>query len=170
MHSLHDSSGLFGPVVAAQPIIHMKRLAIILQLAAGVLLLSGLNSQAQEKKADPTGTWTWTTPGRGGGEGRESTLKLKMEGGKLTGAIAGRRRGGDQAPQEIQIKEAKLNGNDLSFVVSREFNGNTFTQKYNGKIEGDTITGKITMQGRDGESRERDWVAKRAKATDKKES
>lgn len=147
----------------------MKRLAIILQLAAGVLLFSGLNSQAQEKKADPTGTWTWTTPGRDGGQGRESTLKLKMEGGNLTGAISGRRRGGDQ-PQETQIKEGKLNGNEISFVISREFNGNTFTQKYNGKIDGDTITGKITMQGRDGQSRERDWIAKRAKATDKKES
>ena len=163
MGNSHDHCGLFGLFVGDTNLsIHMKRLALALQLAAGILLLGGLNLQAQEKKADPTGTWTWNIPGRDGGPGRESTLKLKMENGNLTGAISGMRRGGD-APQETKISDAKITGNEISFVVTREFNGNSFTQKYSGKLEGDTITGKITMQGRDGQSRERDWVAKRAK-------
>ena len=40
------------------------------------------------------------------------------------------------------------------------------TQKYKGKIAGDTITGKISSE-RDGQAREREWVAKR-KAEEKK--
>ena len=145
----------------------MKRLATIVQLAACLLLLGGANTQAQDKKADATGTWTWTTPGRDGGQGRETTLKLKQENGTLTGAISGRRRGGEVS--ETKISEGKVSGNEISFVVTREFNGNSFSQKYSGKIEGDTITGKISFTNRDGETRERDWVAKRASDT-KKES
>ena len=133
------------------------------------MLVAPFNSQAQEKKSDPTGTWTWNVPGRQGGEGREVTLKLKIEEGKLTGAISGMGRGGQGAAQETKIQDAKITGNEIAFAVSREFNGNTFTQKYTGKIEGDTITGKITSQGREGQTRERDWVAKR-KAADKKQS
>ena len=145
----------------------MKRLAFILQLAAGILLAgaSSVSAQDKGKPADPTGTWTWSVPGRDGGQGRETTLKLKKEDGALTGTISGRRRGGETV--ETKISEGKISGNQISFVVSREFNGNTFTQKYSGKIEGDTITGKMSFSGRDGQSRERDWVAKRGEAKKK---
>ena len=75
----------------------MKRLTSwCVQLTACVLLLSAVSTQAQDakkddaKKADPTGTWTWTAQGRNGGEAREITLKLKLEGEKLTGAMSGR--------------------------------------------------------------------------------
>ena len=142
----------------------MKRLAFILQIAACVLLIGSTQAQDQ-KKADPTGTWTWNFPGRDGGEGREVTLKLKQENGNLTGAISSPRRGGETT--ETKISEGKVNGNQISFAITREFNGNSFTQKYSGKVEGDTITGKISFTGRDGETRDRDWVAKRAKDTKK---
>ena len=66
-----------------------------------------------------------------------------------------------------KISDGKVNGNQISFAITREFNGNSFTQKYSGKVEGDTITGKISFTGRDGENRDRDWVAKRAKDTKK---
>ena len=53
-------------------------------------------------------------------------------------------------------------GEEISFQVSREFNGNKIVQKYHGKISGDTIKGKIESPGRDGgEARSRDWEAKR---------
>jgi hypothetical protein len=142
----------------------MKRLTSwCLQLTACFLLLATAAVQAEDaKKADPTGTWTWSTPGRNGGEARETTLKLKMEGEKLTGTMSGRQ-GADTA-----ISNAKLAGDEVSFDVTREFQGNSFTQKFKGKISGDTITGKISSE-RDGQSRERDWTAKR-KSDEKKDA
>ena len=80
-------------------------------------------------------------------------LKLKVEGEKLSGTISGR--GGETA-----IAEAKLKGDEISFQVTREFQGNKMTQKYNGKISGDSIKGKMEFE-RDGQPQSRDWEAKR---------
>lgn len=170
--SLHDVRQPNGSVVAADynQRIEMKRLAIIVQAAACLLLAGGMTAQAEEKKGDVTGTWTWTTEGRQGGPGRETTLKLKQEGTAVTGTISGWRRGGDSGQaNDIKIEQGKVEGDQVSFVVTREFQGNSFSTKYHGKVAGDTITGKISMQGRDGQARERDWVAKRAKG-EKKDS
>ena len=137
----------------------MKRLTSwCVQLTACFLLLAAgtTQAQAQDKKADPTGTWSWSTPGRNGGEARETTLKLKMEGDKLVGTVSGRQ------GTETKIENAKLAGDQVSFDVTREFNGNSRTMKYKGKISSDTITGKISRE-RDGETQENDWTAKRKK-------
>jgi hypothetical protein len=142
-----------------------------IQLTACVLLAAAFATPAQaadDKKADPTGTWTWSTPGRNGGEARESTMKLKMEDGKLVGTITGGGRGGGNAPAETKLQNVKLTGDELAFDLTREFNGNSFTSKYKGKVAGDTITGKISRE-RDGETRETDWTAKRKK-DEKKEA
>lgn len=120
--------------------------------------------QAQEKKADPTGTWTWTTPGRDGGPGRTSTLKLKVDGEKLTGAVITPGRQGAE-PRETAIENGKVKGDEISFTVTREFNNNKMTSKYNGKVAADSIKGKIEFE-RNGETQSRDWEAKRA--TEKK--
>lgn len=114
--------------------------------------------QAQDKKADPTGTWTWTRQGRQGGAEVKMTLKLKAEGDKLTGKLTTPRREGD--PVEIEIKDGKIKGDEISFTVTREFNNNTFKQKYNGKVSADAIKGKIESE-RNGETQSRDWEAKR---------
>ncbi len=146
---------------------HKKNpLTILLQLVtlAAIALGAGVKIQAADKKADPTGTWTWTTPGRNGGPDRKSTLTLKTEGEKLTGKITAPGRGGQTADTEIE--DGKIKGEDVSFTATREFNGNKFTQKYNGKLSGDTIKGKIEFE-RNGEPQSRDWEAKRE--ADKKE-
>ena len=103
---------------------------------------------------DPTGTWTWTRPGRDGNE-MTNTLKLKADGEKLTGKISGF--GGN----ENDISNGKVKGNEISFDVTRDFNGNSFTMKYAAKIEGDSLKGQWTVN-RDGEDRSRDWTATRA--------
>ena len=112
--------------------------------------------QAQDKKVD--GTWTWTTPGRDGGPERKATLKLKTEGDKLTGTLSAPGRGGQAV--DTAIADAKVKGDEISFTVTREFNNNKVTSKYNGKISGDTIKGKIETE-RDGQTNSRDWEAKR---------
>jgi hypothetical protein len=135
--------------------------------------------KAETKKADPTGTWTWTQQPRQGGNApanatpRKSTLKLKAEGEKLTGtlsqpAFARRGQGADAAaaapaPVETAITNGKIKGDEISFDVTRDRGGNSFTTKYSGKVEGDTIKGKSTFTGQNGEMT-RDWEAKREEA------
>ena len=140
----------------------MKRqqhaLASLTQIVTCAILALGAVVQAQDKKADPTGTWTWTTPGRNGGPDRKSTLKLKVEGDKLTGTLAAPGRGGQS--NDSAIADGKLKGDEISFTVVREFGGNKITAKYNGKISGDSIKGKIETE-RNGQSNSRDWEAKR---------
>lgn len=136
--------------------------------------------RAADKKADPNGTWTWTMQGRGGAAAnpdapvRKVTLKLKADGDKLTGTIAqpaGGRGGGGAAaaaPRETEISDGKIKGDDISFAVKREFNGNSFVTKYSGKIDGDTIKGKVEAPGRQGgDPTSRDWEAKREAAAKK---
>ena len=53
-----------------------------------------------------------------------------------------------------------MKGDEISFTVTREFNGNKVTSKYNGKISGDSIKGKIETE-RDGNNQSRDWNATR---------
>src|SRR5437867_3089483 len=53
--------------------------------------------QAADKKNDPSGTWTWTVPGRNGGADRKNTLKLKVDGDKLTGTVSAPGRQGGEA-------------------------------------------------------------------------
>jgi hypothetical protein len=144
----------------------MKRLSTLVPIAAALLFFVGITARAEDKKADPTGTWTWSMPGRNGGPDREQTLKLKAEGDKLTGTMSSPARGGES--RETKIEHGKVTGDEVSFDVTREFNGNSFTSKYKGKVSGDTITGKISTE-RDGQTRDRDWTAKR-KAEAKKET
>ena len=138
--------------------ITQNALTTLLQVAACALLALGATAQAQDKKADPSGTWTWTTPGRNGGPDRKSTLKLKVEGDKVTGTLTAPGRGGQSS--DVEISEGKLKGDEISFAVTREVQGNKITAKYNGKISGDSIKGKIETE-RNGQTQSRDWEAKR---------
>jgi hypothetical protein len=101
------------------------------------------------------GTWKWTTSF--GGKTRESTLKLKQDGDKVSGVYVG-----GQGNNETPIEDAKLDGDTISFKVTRERDGQKFATKYSGKVAGDTITGKSERQ-RDGQAQSNDWVAKRQK-------
>ncbi|MBI1899717.1 MAG: hypothetical protein HYS13_01220 [Planctomycetia bacterium] len=127
----------------------MKRLVAV----ALVLVFAGLATAAQAAD-DPTGTWKWSVTFNN--QTREMTLKLKLDGDKLTGAMVGRNN------QETAIEEASFKEGGISFKVTRERNGQKFTTKYSGKLSGDTIKGK-TESERDGQVRSRDWEAKRSK-------
>ena len=140
---------------------------------------------AEVRAADKiTGTWSWAQQRRGGAGGaepaadapvRKTTLKLKADGEKLTGTIAqpmgGRGGGGGgggaaaAAPTPTEISDGKIKGDEISFSVKREFNGNAMVIKYNGKVDGDKITGTVEAPGRGGaEPTPRPWTATREAA------
>ncbi len=127
-------------------------LRTLIQTAVCAIVALTLSAQADDKKPDPTGTWTWTQQGQNN-QARTTTAKLKLDGEKLTGSVSGRQ-------NETPITDAKINGDEISFTVTREFNNNKIVQKYTGKISGDTIKGKVDTD-RGGQSQSRDWEAKR---------
>jgi hypothetical protein len=114
----------------------------------------GLVNTAQAAE-DPNGTWKWTT--MFGEKSVEASVKLKLEGDKLTGAYIGR--GGTETP----IENGTFKDGKVSFTVTRMFNDNKFVVKYNGTLSGDTIKGKSEFAGQDGQAQSRDWEAKRQK-------
>lgn len=138
-------SGLWGDV--------MTRLVTT---AAVVLVFAGLVGLARaEEKANPTGTWKWSV--EAGGQTREFTLKLKLDGDKLTGAMIGRNN------QETKIDDGgTFKDGEVSFSVTRERGGQKIVTKYKAKVTGDTLKGKSSID-RNGQVRERDFEAKRAK-------
>jgi hypothetical protein len=112
--------------------------------------------------ADASGKWTYEGPGRGGNPGRSMTITLKADGATLTGTVpAGGRGGGDTPP--IEITDGKVDGNNVSFTVKREFNGNSMVIKYEGVVNGDEMKLKIMRTGRDGTPMTNEVVAKRDK-------
>jgi hypothetical protein len=113
-----------------------------------------LAKAARAADAKAAGTWKWERTTQNGDK-IEVTLKLKQEGDKLTGTITGRNN------TETEIKDGKVKGDEVSFTVEREFNGNKFVQKYTAKVDGDTMKGKMEFD-RNGEVTTREFEAKRA--------
>jgi len=112
--------------------------------------------------ASPTGTWKWTQPGRGDRPAIEMTLQLDYQGGQLTGTMLGFESPMGKVP-DVAIADASFKDGTVAFSVTREFNGNKRTSKYEGKLEGDTIKGSVERTNRDGVMQKSDWVATRAK-------
>src|SRR5262245_41283003 len=122
----------------------MKRLAIAVPLLA---LVAWVGTAQAQQKADTTGRWTWSVSF--GGQTREQTLKLKLEGDKLTGSLIGRNN------EETKIEDATFKDGEIAFKVTREFGGRKSVTKYTGKLSGDTIKGK-TESDRGGQTQARD--------------
>jgi len=109
----------------------MKKFAIatlILFAAAMILLAAGVD-----------GKWTIETQGRNGPQ--QSTLTLKSSGATLTGTLEGGRGGA------AEISDGKVDGNKFSFTAT----AGRGPAKFEGTVEGDTIKGTRTPEGRDGQ-------------------
>jgi len=128
-------------------------------LGVCMALLSVLSLHAE---SDPNGLWKWTTPGRNGGPARIFNLRLKADGGTLTGALITPNRTNDTF-SEVQITDGKINGDTLSFAVERPgYNGgNPSVTKYAGTIAGDVISGTLESPRRNGAVGTNDWKAER---------
>ena len=106
--------------------------------------------------ADITGKWVAEQPGRNGGPARQITFDLKADGATLTGTMTGGmgggpRRGGVAAvPRALAISDGTIDGNNISFTVRVDFNGQTMVSKYEGVLSGDELKLKVTRDGQNG--------------------
>lgn len=127
----------------------MKRL-LVAPIVLAIVAMAGI-----ARAEDPSGTWKWTA--MMGNNTREVTLKLKLDGDKLTGTIT-------MGTRDTEITDGTYKDGDVAFSVVRERNGNKMTTKYTGKVSGDSIKGKIEGERNGQPTPPRDWEAKREKA------
>jgi hypothetical protein len=85
--------------------------------------------------ADVTGKWVSEATGKGGPQ----TFTFKQDGSTLTGSVEGGRGGA------VDIKNGKVDGDNVSFEVERQFQGNSITIKYSGTVSGDTMKLNVDM-------------------------
>src|SRR5882762_401448 len=78
----------------------MKRL-LVAPIVLAIVAMAGI-----ARAEDPSGTWKWTATQ--GGNSREVTLKLKLDGDKLTGSISGRN-------ADTEISDGTYKDGDISF-------------------------------------------------------
>ena len=103
--------------------------------------------------ADASGNWKWSIEFNG--QSFDSTARIEVKEGKLTGTLSSQM-------GEIPITEGTFKDGVVAFVLTRERDGNKFVIKYQGKLEGDTITGSIDLPGfNGGEPMKMDWKATR---------
>src|SRR6266536_3268548 len=79
-------------------------LASFSKVTLSAILALGFLAQvkAEDKKVDPSGTWTWTMQGRQGRPDRTITMKIKVDGDKVTGKISSPGQGGQTTDTEIE--------------------------------------------------------------------
>ncbi len=135
-----------------------------------------------------TGKWTFEMPrvGRGGGPGgggapgggappggggggaapapRIATLDLKADGAKLTGTLTqpafGRGGGAPAEPTATPISNGKVDGNNISFDVTRESPMGSMTTNYKGVVSGSEM--KLTATSdMGGQTRTQEMTAKK---------
>jgi hypothetical protein len=88
--------------------------------------------------ADVSGKWQWQTGGPGGS--KQYTLNLKQDGAKLNGDLSS---DGDVMP----IRDGKVDGEKISFVVARTWANRETKMTYTGRVFGGEIRFKVAIPG-----------------------
>jgi len=117
-----------------------------------VLGVCGLAAAADDKVADPVGTWKCEY--EIGGMKRTSTLTIKKEGDEFAGTMSWP----DQ--KETKLKDLKRKEGVLTFSAVRKIMDNEITVEYKLTIDGDKLKGKGAVEA-GGEKREFDIEGKR---------
>ena len=101
---------------------------------------------------NPSGSWHWeyTSPD---GNSFHFSLKLVADGEKISGKYTA-------FDHTMDVENAKLDGDKLSFRVHDTFNGSPLTVDFNGQVKPDDIVGIVNVDFGDG-AREFDWHAER---------
>ncbi len=139
-----------------KPVIEMsmkpqRRILIAALTTAAVVWSSALSVAADKGAIDPSGSWKLVTiSSQTKAKSAERTLKLKLEGRKLTGTTDGRSEiNGKVKMFEWPIKDTKLQGNSIAFTVTHAptvGKGPDATTVYEGQISGDTMKGSADTE------------------------
>jgi hypothetical protein len=124
----------------------MKRNLSILAILAATFAAAAL-------AADISGTWKGTAEGQGGA--MERTFVFKVDGTKLTGETTSEMMG------KSVIADGKIDGDNISFTITANFQGNDMKLTYKGKVTGDTIKLSVEFPGGDG-GQTIEWTLKKA--------
>ena len=112
----------------------MKRF-LVFGSAATILVLT---SMALAQSPSPVGSWDVVTKTPSGD--RPSVIVIKQDGGKLM-AVA-------KSPQgERPYDSISLNGSDIKFVLTIQFQGADMVLTYTGKVEKDGMKGEVDFGG-----------------------
>jgi hypothetical protein len=97
---------------------------------------SEITGKKAEEASVVVGTWEFTRETDRGT--RISTLKIKPD---MTGTYTMR-------DNEVEVKDLKVDGNNVSFKIELSFNDRQFTMEFKGMVEGKTLKGEfITQRG-----------------------
>jgi hypothetical protein len=94
----------------------------------------GLASAADDKAADPVGTWNCEY--EIGGQQRTVTLEVKKDGDKITGTMSWANQ------KDEKIKDPKFKDGKLTFSAVRKIMDNEIPIDYTLTIDGDKLKGK----------------------------
>jgi hypothetical protein len=106
----------------------MKRLLIWMAMFAFTALAAEVNGTWKGKAETPNGTI-------------ERTFVFKVDGAKLTGETSSEMMG------KSEIKDGKIDGDNLSFTISGSVQGNDIELHYKGKVAGDEIKFSVEIPG-----------------------
>jgi hypothetical protein len=95
--------------------------------------------------ADISGQWKGEWTDYGSRDIRQNTLTFKQDGANLTGTLS-------SEGVELQIREGKVSGDVVSFVVVQKIGNREATMNYTGRITGSEIRFKVSFPGA-----ERSW-------------
>ena len=104
--------------------------------------------------ADVAGKWTAEAPGRDG-NAVTNTFVFKVDGAKLTGTL-------DNGNGAVEIADGKVDGDNISFHVVRNFGGNEIKIAFKGKVSGSEIKFTRSIEGFDGAPPPVEFTAKKA--------
>jgi hypothetical protein len=97
---------------------------------------SEITGRKTEEASTIVGTWEFTRETQQGT--RTSTLKIKPD---MTGTYTMR-------DNEVDVKDLKVDGNNVSFKIEMSFNDRQFTMEFKGVVDGKTLKGEfITERG-----------------------
>jgi len=99
-------------------------------------------------------TWQWQLPVSGKNRNYEMTLTQKYQ--MFTGDV---RIDG----QAVRLQNPVLQGDQINFVFTVDVDGTPLKHEFNGRVDGDTITGQVMLTGRRVQA-QIDWNAKRIAA------
>ena len=124
-----------------------KSLGRYLGILAAFLMVAGVASAVQN--ADVSGEWLLTMTLPNGNE-RVMTLNLEQDGANITGTVMAE---GMEEPGEVT---GTVDGNNIEWSVTRETQRGDFTMVYKGVVDGDTMSGTMSVM-----DREMEWTAKK---------